>query len=101
MIYIRRYNDDKGMNGPDIMTTFRTMVVAGSKITATALSSIMTNLLKDLDIYEQLKNGSTTAFQHESEIVTENVDNLPLLIAVIEEGLRLCLPVALGHRLPE
>lgn len=96
MTYVRRYNDEKGMSVPEIKTTFRTLVVAGSETTATALSGIMNYLLKAPDIHQHLIHTVRTAFNHESEIVAGSVDKLPFLNAVIEEGLRLCPPVALG-----
>ena len=40
MTYVLRYNDEKGMSVPEIEATFRTLVVAGSETTATALSGI-------------------------------------------------------------
>ncbi|KAI4086368.1 MAG: hypothetical protein LQ344_007593 [Seirophora lacunosa] len=98
MTYMLRYNDEKGMSVPEIRTTLRTLVVAGSETTATALSGIMSNLLDpdNVDIYRQLQDEIRTAFAHESDIVAGSVDKLPLLNAVIEEGLRVCPPVALG-----
>ena len=96
MTYVLRYNDEKGMSIPEIETTFRTLVVAGSETTATALSGIMHHLLKNPQIHYRLTDAIRSAFKHESEIISENVSKLPLLNAVIEEGLRLCPPVALG-----
>lgn len=45
---------------------------------------------------EQLVKEICSAFSHESEIVASKIDGLAYLNAVIEEGLRMCPPVALG-----
>ncbi|KAL8983732.1 MAG: hypothetical protein Q9205_002101 [Flavoplaca limonia] len=96
MTYVRRYNDEKGMSVLEIEATFRALVVAGSETTATALSGILGNLLQAPEAMGELVKEVRSAFTHESEILASNVDNLAYLNAVIEEGLRLCPPVALG-----
>lgn len=96
MTYVLRYNDEKGMTVPEIEQTFRVLVVAGSETTGTALSGILGNLLKSPDIMEETAKEIRRSFQNASEICADRVSNLPYLNAVIEEGLRLCPPVALG-----
>lgn len=96
MTYVLRYNDEKGMKVPEIEATFRALVVAGSETTATALSGIMRNLLCSPLAYKLLANEIRTSFTHGSEICADRVGDLRYLNAVIEEGLRLCPPVALG-----
>ena len=113
--FVQRYNDEKGMSVPEIEATFRVLVVAGSETTATALSGIMMHLLQNRGACDALSKEIQESFAHESEICAERVSDLGYLNAVIEEGLRLCPPVALGmprvvppggaevsgHRLPE
>ena len=96
MTYVLRYNDEKGMSVPEIEATFRTLVVAGSETTATALSGIILHLFRNPKAYEQLSDEVRDSFSHESEICAERVKDLVYLNAVIEEGLRLNPPVALG-----
>ena len=96
MTYVLRYNDEKGMSVPEIEATFRTLVGVGSETTATALSGIMIHLLRNPSAYNTLAHEVRKSFAHESEICAEHVSNLDYLNAVIEEGLRLCPPVALG-----
>ncbi|KAL8828357.1 MAG: hypothetical protein Q9191_002640 [Dirinaria sp. TL-2023a] len=96
MTYVLRHNDEKGMSVVEIETTFRTIVVAGSETTATALSGIMRSLLSNPFAYNSLANEIRTSFAHGSEICADRVSDLRYLNAVIEEGLRLCPPVALG-----
>ncbi|KAL9581562.1 MAG: hypothetical protein Q9203_005838 [Teloschistes exilis] len=96
MTYVRRYNDEKGMSVLEIEATFRALVVAGSETTATALSGILGNLLHTPEAMQELIKEIRGAFSHGSEIVAAKVDGLAYLNAVIEEGLRMCPPVALG-----
>ncbi|KAI4205876.1 MAG: hypothetical protein LQ350_000061 [Teloschistes chrysophthalmus] len=96
MTYVRRYNDEKGMSVLEIEATFRALVVAGSETTATALSGILGNLLQTPEAMQGLVKEVRDAFSHGSEIAAAKVDGLEYLNAVIEEGLRMCPPVALG-----
>ena len=96
MTYILRHNDEKGMSVPEIEATMRVLVVAGSETTATALSGIMGNLLRNQEIMKTLTEEIRHSFQHATEICAERVISLKYLGAVIEEGLRLCPPVPLG-----
>ena len=96
MTYVLRYNDEKGMTIPEIEQTFRVLVVAGSETTGTALSGILGNLLQSPDTMEKISKEIRQSFRNSSEICASRVSNLPYLNAVIEEGLRLCPPVALG-----
>ena len=114
MTFILRHNDEKGMSDPEIEATLRILVLAGSETTATALSGIMGNLLSPKAMKE-LTSEIRSSFRHASEISAERVSELSYLGAMIEEGLRLCTPVALrmprvvpaggaevsGHLLPE
>lgn len=96
MTYILRHNDEKGMSVPEIEETMRVVVAAGSETTATALSAIMGFLLRDPHTMTKLTDEIRYSFRQASEICTERVTELPYLNAVIEEGIRLCSPVALG-----
>lgn len=96
MTYILRHNDEKGMSVLEIEATMRILVLAGSETTATALSGIFGNLLRNPSTMETLVGEIRDSFRHVSEIDADRVSSLPYLSAVIEEGLRLCPPVALG-----
>ncbi|KAI4221136.1 MAG: hypothetical protein L6R40_008651, partial [Gallowayella cf. fulva] len=96
MTYTQRYNDEKGMSVPELEATFRALVVAGSETTAHAMSGILGNLLQTPEALQNLTGEIRQSFSHQSEICAANVDGLPYLNAVIEEGLRMCPPVALG-----
>jgi cytochrome P450 len=96
MTYVLRHNDEKGMSIPEIEATFKVLVVAGSETTGTALSGIMGYLLQSPDILGNLTKEICQSFHDASAICADRASNLPYLGAVIEEGLRLCPPVALG-----
>ena len=96
MTYILRHNDERGMSNLEMEATLRILVLAGSETTATALTGIMGNLVTSPDIMEELTDEIRRSFRHTSEICAERVSELSYLGAVIEEGLRLCTPVALG-----
>jgi len=96
MTYILRHNDGKSMSTPEIEATLRVLVLAGSETTATALSGIIRNLLRNSPAMRALEDEVRGAFQHPSELSAQRIMRLPFLGAVIEEGLRLCPPVALG-----
>ena len=97
MTYILRHNDDtKGMSVPEIEQTMRVLVVAGSETTATALSGIVRNLLQNPETLRRITAEIRRSFRHPSEICAQRVMALSYLGAVIEEGLRLYPPVALG-----
>lgn len=96
MTYILRHNDEKGMSVPEIEETMRVVVAAGSETTATALSAIIGFLLRNPPEMQKLTDEIRKSFRQVSEICTERVADLTYLNAVIEEGLRLCSPVAIG-----
>lgn len=96
MTYVLRHNDEKGMSIPEIVQTMRVLVVAGSETTATALSGIARNLLQNPETLSKITAEIRQSFRHPSEICAQQVTTMPYLGAVIEEGLRLCPPVALG-----
>lgn len=96
MTYILRHNDEKGMSVPEIEQTLRVLVVAGSETTTTALSGIVRSLLQNPDAMSKVTAEIRQSFRHESEIVSQRVTTLTYLGAVIEEGLRMCPPIALG-----
>lgn len=72
------------------------LVVAGSETTGTALSGIMGNLVHNCEDMKRIAEEVRRSFNDASEISAERVSHLPFLNAVIEEGLRLCPPIALG-----
>ena len=96
MSYVLKYNDEKGMSVPEMEATFSFLIVAGSETTGTALSGITNSLVKDPERLRKLTAEIRESFADASEMSIDKLSRLPYLGAVIEEGLRLCPPVAVG-----
>lgn len=84
MTYILRHNDENRMSYPEIETALRVLVVAGSETTASALSCILGNLLKNRDTLRKVSEEIHRAFRHPSEINAERVGEQGYLGAAIE-----------------
>ena len=96
MAYVLRYNDEKGMTVPEIEATIPFLVLAGSETTATTLAGVTNCLVNNPEVLQRLVNEIRGSFARQEEITFESISKLPYLGAVIEEGLRICAPVALG-----
>ncbi|KAI1736256.1 cytochrome P450 monooxygenase-like protein [Xylaria scruposa] len=71
-------------------------MVAGAETTATSLTAITTFLAQNKRCFGILKDEIRSAFKDSLNIDGESTARLPYLKAVIEEGLRLFPPLALG-----
>ncbi|KAG8530972.1 uncharacterized protein KY384_004329 [Bacidia gigantensis] len=96
MTYVQRYNDDRSMSVPEIKSTFRVLVVAGSETTATTLAAIMNFLLQFPDVNKILVKEIRESFKYSTDITSDRVNGLSYLTAVVEEGLRMGATVPLG-----
>lgn len=74
----------------------RTLVLAGSETTATALAGLTYHLLHNPETLRHLTEEVRAAFTDSSQIDADSTAALPYLFAVIEEGLRLFPPVPSG-----
>jgi len=73
-----------------------TLVIAGSETTATFLAGTTYFLLKNPSALRHLSEEVRCAFSDPEMINSDSTQNLPYLLAVIEEGLRLFPAVAAG-----
>ena len=96
MAYVLRYNDEKGMTVPEIEATFPFVVVAGSETTASTLAGITNCLINNPETLKTLVAEIRSSFASEADITFDAISKLAYLGAVIDEGLRICAPVALG-----
>ncbi|CAG8948790.1 hypothetical protein HYFRA_00001912 [Hymenoscyphus fraxineus] len=94
--YILRHNDEKGMTIPEIETNASLLIVAGSETTATFLSGLTYNLLRNPDILAKLTNLLRTTFETSDSINVLALGQLPYLAAILEEGFRTYPPVPIG-----
>lgn len=82
------------MSNEEIMTTFEVLMVAGSETTATLLSGVTYQLLKNPEVLKKLVAEIRSAFAHGNEITMVSVNNLKYQLAVLDEALRIMPPVA-------
>jgi cytochrome P450 len=71
-------------------------LVAGSETTATTLSGTTYLLLSNPAAYTRLVAEIRSAFRASAEITMESVNNLPYLLAALQEGLRMYPPIPTG-----
>jgi cytochrome P450 len=94
MSYILRHNEDKGgVSVPEIVANSGILILAGSETTATLLSGATFNLLKNRPVYDKLVAEIRSSFASEQEVTLERVSQLPYLLAVLNESLRMYPPV--------
>ncbi|KAF5023522.1 hypothetical protein F66182_4389 [Fusarium sp. NRRL 66182] len=93
MSYILRYNDKNGMSAPEIAENANTLIIAGSETTATLLSGATFHLLTNPTKYKMLVDEIRSTFQSMEEITMDRVNQLPYLIAVLNEALRMYPPL--------
>ncbi|KAK7943602.1 Cytochrome P450 [Apiospora aurea] len=94
MSYVLRYNSDdvKGMTHEELTTNARSLIVAGSETTASAMSAITFHLPRNPHVYRALVDEIRTSFASENETNIKSVAGLPYLNACIEEVLRIYPP---------
>lgn len=90
MSYILRHNDEKGLTTGEIIANSSILIIAGSETTATQLSGTTFQLLTNRDKYEKLVSEIRTTFSSKNEITLNSVNNLKYLLAVFDEGFRMC-----------
>ena len=82
------------MSNEEIMTTFEVLMVAGSETTATLLSGVTYQLLKNPDVLKKLVVEIRSTFAHKFEITMVRVNDLKYQLAALDEALRIMPPVA-------
>jgi hypothetical protein len=96
-------DDGTGITRGEIDATSVILIIAGSETTATLLSGAVYLLLRNPDKLAKLKQEIDEAFQNADEIKILNVSQMPYLVAVLEESLRMYppVPVALPRYAPK
>lgn len=90
MSYILRHNDAMGMTEDEISETANVLIMAGSETTASILSGTVFHLCSNPGKYKKLVHEIRSAFKSEDEITLSRINHLEYLIAVFNEGGRLC-----------
>jgi len=88
-------NKGKGLTEGEIESNASLFIIAGSDSIATALAGVTWYLLQNPQIYEKLKEELDLAFPTEQELTVQKVEQLPYLVAVMDEALRI-YPVGLA-----
>lgn len=98
--YILRYteseNTEKGMSLEQMYSNASTFMIAGTETTATQLSGLTYQLLKNPKTMEKLTAEIRAAFASREDITMQSLAQLEYLNACLEEGLRFYPPVAVG-----
>ena len=94
--YVKNFNDEKGMTVPELEETLVILVMAGSETTSTTLSGITNYLVRNKPVLQRLTDDLRRAYKDEKEMTTTTLAGQAYLTVVIEEGLRLCPPIAAG-----
>jgi len=84
------------MTEPEIEANLGIVIFAASETTSTALAGILRSLVQDERVMQKLLGEIRGSFARESDITTQSVAKLDYLGAVINEGLRMCPPTAIG-----
>ena len=84
------------MSVPEIESTTSLLLLAGSETTGTTLCGTINCLVQNPLELKKLETEVRSIFKQESDITLRALHNLPFLNAVLNEGLRLCNPVAGG-----
>jgi cytochrome P450 len=70
--------------------------IAGSDSSSTAMSTVFYYLLKEPDVMRQLQGEIRSSFKLYDEITALSTTDLPFLVAVIREAMRIYPPLALA-----
>lgn len=100
---VERQPESKALTAKELTSNSALFLVAGSETTATMLSGTTYALLKNPGAMKKLCAEIRTEFKSQDEITFERVGQLPYLLAVLNEGLRMYPPVPTGfpRRVPE
>ncbi|PVI03954.1 cytochrome P450 [Periconia macrospinosa] len=95
---ILEYNKEKGdkISYEEMRVNMTVLIFAGAETTSSALAAILNQLIKNPVALQKLESEIRSAFQHESNITIASVAHLEYLNAVIEEGIRMGPPAAIG-----
>lgn len=96
---IMAYNEEKGevkIPQEEIEANMTLLIFAGSETTSSAMSAILTELLRSPDALKKATEEVRSAFAMEDDITVASVAELEYLNAVIKEGIRMGPPAAIG-----
>lgn len=95
-ILANQEKDNRALTRDEMDSNATVFLVAGSETTATTLSGTTYLLLKNPAAYARLADEVRAAFTSSKDITIDAVNNLPYLLATLQEGLRYYPPVPTG-----
>jgi len=96
---IMAYNEEKGevkIPKEEVEANMTLLIFAGSETTSSAMSAIMTELLRSPEALQKAYEEIRSTFEKEEEITVASVANLKYLTATIKEGIRMGPPAGIG-----
>ncbi|EFQ99066.1 isotrichodermin C-15 hydroxylase [Nannizzia gypsea CBS 118893] len=96
MSFILRHQDEKGMSVKEMESSLNSFMIAGSETSATTLSGLTWFLTQHPDKLLKLAEEVRGRFKAQEDITIKEVMQMPYLVAVINETLRLYPPVPTG-----
>ncbi|KAF2027984.1 benzoate 4-monooxygenase cytochrome-like protein P450 [Setomelanomma holmii] len=96
---IAAYNDEKGevkIPKEEMEANMTLLIFAGSETTSTAMTAILNQLLQNASATSRVQDEVRSAFASKGEITVATVAHLKYLDAVIQEGIRIGPPAAVG-----
>ena len=90
--YILRHNGEDGMTRQEIEANSDVLIIAGSETSATTLSGATYFLLQNPAVMKKLLEEVRSSFKSEEEITFSSVSQLPYILAVLNEAIRMYPP---------
>ena len=84
------------MNRDELIENGLILVVAGSETTASLMTAVTWLLCTNPDKYQKVRYEVRSTFRSDEEMNTKTVNDLPYMIAVLSETLRLVPPAPYG-----
>jgi cytochrome P450 len=81
---------------PELGSNAGALIIAGSETTATLLSGASFLLTTNPEAMQKLVHEVRSTFKSEEEVTLLSVQNLPYMLACLNESLRMYPPVAIG-----
>jgi hypothetical protein len=94
--YLLNDKGDQEMTKGELYNNAQTLVIAGSETTATLLSGLTWYLLRNPGKLAKVRHEVRSTFNDDSEIDSQTILQLPYMIAVVQEGLRIFPPSPFG-----
>ena len=93
---LQNKNEEDRLSRGELVDNAVVLVVAGSETTATLLTGTTWQLCKNSDKYRKVVDEVRSAFKTGDEIIPKTVNDLPYMLAVLSETMRIFPPTGFG-----